>query len=71
VLNAGGARFVEGEPITMTAEDVRRVREHVPDATVIAVHMDAINHCLLSREDLAEAVDDVLIPVDGERIELG
>jgi L-ascorbate metabolism protein UlaG (beta-lactamase superfamily) len=70
VLNAGGARFVEGEPITMTDDDVRRVREHVPDATVVAVHMDAINHCLLTREELAAAVDDVLIPGDGERVEL-
>ena len=70
VLNAGGAQFVEGEPITMTDEDVRRVREAVPEATVVAVHMDAINHCLLSREDLAGAVDDVVIPADGERVEL-
>ncbi|HKJ57938.1 MAG TPA: MBL fold metallo-hydrolase [Halobacteriales archaeon] len=70
VLNAGGARFVEGEPITMTDEDVRRVRERVPDATVVAVHMDAINHCLLSREELANAVEGVLIPADGERVEL-
>jgi len=70
VLNAGGARFVEGEPITMTDEDVRRVRERVPDATVVAVHMDAINHCLLSREELTNAVEGVLIPADGERVEL-
>lgn len=70
VLNTGGARFVSGEPITMTIEDVRRVGQSVPDATLIAVHMDAINHCLLSREDLRGAVTDVEIPEDGERIAL-
>lgn len=70
VLNAGGARFVSGEPITMTIEDVRRVRNAVPEATVIAVHMDAINHCLLSRDDLRGALPDVEIPADGERIVL-
>jgi hypothetical protein len=37
---------------------------------VIADHMDAINHCLATREDLAAAADGVAIPDDGERIEL-
>jgi L-ascorbate metabolism protein UlaG (beta-lactamase superfamily) len=71
VLNAGGARFVGSEPITMTAEDVRTVRAAVPDATLIAVHMEAINHCLLDRASLAAAVPDVAVPADGESVELG
>jgi L-ascorbate metabolism protein UlaG (beta-lactamase superfamily) len=70
VLNAGGARFVGSEPITMTAEDLRKVRAAVPEATLIAVHMEAINHCLLDRESLREAVPGVLTPADGERIDL-
>ncbi|GGL48964.1 MBL fold metallo-hydrolase [Halocalculus aciditolerans] len=71
VLNAGAAQFLEGEPITMTAEGVANVRDHVSDGTdVLAVHMDAINHCLLSRDDLREAVDDVAIPDDGETVTL-
>jgi L-ascorbate metabolism protein UlaG (beta-lactamase superfamily) len=69
VLNAGAARFNEGEPITMDATGVRSVRD-ATDGTVIAVHMDAINHCLLKRSDLAAATDGVLIPDDGERIDL-
>lgn len=68
VLNAGGARFVSGEPITMTIEDIRRVQDAVPNATVIAVHMDAINHCLLSRDDLRESMPVIDIPEDGETI---
>ncbi len=70
VLNAGGARFVGSEPVTMTAEDVRKVKAAAPDATLLAVHMDAINHCLLSREALDAAVPGVTIPADGERVEL-
>ncbi|MFB6362193.1 MAG: MBL fold metallo-hydrolase [Halobacteriales archaeon] len=70
VLNAGGARFVGSEPVTMTAEDVRKVRAAVPEATLLAVHMDAINHCLLSRAALEAAVPGVTIPADGERIQL-
>ena len=75
VVNAGAAQFTEGRPITMTAEDVLRVCEHT-DATVIADHMDAINHCLLARADLRSALAgtaaevQVLIPADGERIDL-
>ncbi|WP_424018791.1 MBL fold metallo-hydrolase [Halorientalis pallida] len=71
VVNAGGAQFVEGEPITMTPEEVGEVRSAVPDdVPVIADHMEAINHCLATREDLAAAVEGVTIPEDGERIGL-
>ena len=71
VLNTGGARFVGSEPITMTAEDVRHVQAAVPDAVLICVHLEAVNHCLLSRADLRAAVPDVAVPEDGETVELG
>jgi L-ascorbate metabolism protein UlaG (beta-lactamase superfamily) len=67
VLNGGAARFNEGEPITMGVNDVRAVRD-ATDAAVAVVHMEAINHCLLSREELRAATEDVLVPEDGERI---
>jgi L-ascorbate metabolism protein UlaG (beta-lactamase superfamily) len=71
VVNAGAAQFVEGEPITMTPDDVGEVRAHVPDdVPVIADHMEAINHCLATREDLATAVEGVTIPENGERVQL-
>ncbi|OSP07333.1 MBL fold hydrolase [Halorubrum ezzemoulense DSM 17463] len=68
VLNGGAAQFNHGEPITMGVEDVAAVRE-ATDAPVAVVHMEAINHCLLSREELRAETADVLIPEDGERIE--
>ena len=67
VLNGGEAEFEEGEPITMGVDDVRAVRE-TTDATVAVVHMEAINHCLLSREELRAGTDDVLVPEDGETV---
>ena len=71
VVNAGAAQFVEGEPITMTPEEVAEVRNAVADdVSVIADHMEAINHCLATREDLAGAVEGVTIPEDGERVQL-
>ncbi|WP_435100334.1 MBL fold metallo-hydrolase [Halarchaeum sp. P4] len=69
VVNAGAAQFEDGKPITMDAEDVRRVVDHA-DCPVVAVHMEAINHCLLERDDLREAVADVVIPDDGETVSL-
>jgi L-ascorbate metabolism protein UlaG (beta-lactamase superfamily) len=76
VVNSGGARFLTGDPITMTAEDVIQVCRAAPDTRVVAVHLEAINHCLLSRADLRLALEQeglsgqVLIPVDGETIDL-
>lgn len=75
IVNAGAAQFLVGDPITMTAADVAAVCRELPNAQVIAVHMEAINHCLLSRADLRRELeaqglsDRVLIPADGEVIE--
>lgn len=72
IVNAGGARFVTGGHITMNEQDVVDVCRHAPDAAVIAVHMEAINHCLVTRDmlkaRLAEEglLERVSIPLDGE-----
>lgn len=70
VVNAGAARFNEGDPITMTAGDVAEVVRHANEAIVVAVHMEAINHCLLGRGELRSGLGDgrVLIPADGETL---
>jgi L-ascorbate metabolism protein UlaG (beta-lactamase superfamily) len=75
VVNAGGARFLEGDPITMTAEDVVAVAHHAPWATIVAVHLEAINHCLETREQLRAATEAagvaarVRIPADGASVD--
>jgi L-ascorbate metabolism protein UlaG (beta-lactamase superfamily) len=68
VVNGGGARFLEGDPIVMTAADVRAVRD-ATDAAVIVVHLESINHCL-ERRDVYRAIDGVVVPDDGETIEV-
>ena len=74
VVNAGGARFVAGDPITMDAADVVATARAVPDAAVIAVHMDAFNHCLVTRAELRDEVavcglaDRVHVLEDGSAI---
>jgi L-ascorbate metabolism protein UlaG (beta-lactamase superfamily) len=68
VVNAGGASFLEGGLIIMGVEDVREVAARVP--VVVAVHMEALNHCHLSRAKLRAAVPGVHVPADGETLEL-
>jgi L-ascorbate metabolism protein UlaG (beta-lactamase superfamily) len=75
VVNAGAAQFLQGEPITMTADDVIQTCQAAPEAQIVAVHMEAINHCLLSRADLAfqleaaRVIGQVAIPQDGDWVE--
>jgi L-ascorbate metabolism protein UlaG (beta-lactamase superfamily) len=74
VVNAGGAQFAVGDPITMNADDVVSLCRYAPYTKVAAIHMDTINHCLVSREDLytrlvAEGLlGQVAIPGDGDWI---
>ncbi len=75
VVNASAAQFVTGDPITMSDRDVAEVCRHASETNVIAVHMEAINHCLLSRDGLKSFLEgqnlsqQLVIPADGERLE--
>jgi len=66
VVNAGGASFLEGGLIVMGVDDVREVAARVP--TVVCVHLEALNHCFLTRAELAAAVPGAVIPRDGETV---
>jgi L-ascorbate metabolism protein UlaG (beta-lactamase superfamily) len=72
VVNAGGASFVGGGHITMNEQDIVDLCHTAPEASVIAVHMDAINHCHVTRELLKlrleqeKLLSHVAIPLDGE-----
>jgi L-ascorbate metabolism protein UlaG (beta-lactamase superfamily) len=68
VVNGSGARFLEGDPIVMTTDDIREVVARVPK--VVVVHLEAINHCLDSREDVRTAVPEAIVPEDGETLDL-
>jgi L-ascorbate metabolism protein UlaG (beta-lactamase superfamily) len=77
IVNAGAAQFLEGGVITMDVDDVVEVCRAAPRARVIAVHMEAINHCVLTRNALRAGLEKaavktpVLIPADGEELRLG
>ena len=68
VVNAGGAEFTEGGLIVMGTDDVREVVARVP--TVVAVHLEALNHCFLTRAELRRSIPEVLVPEDGDTLEV-
>ena len=76
VVNASGARFSEGDPIVMTTDDVVAVARHATDARIVAVHLEAINHCLETRADLHQRLHEeglagrVTVPEDGAEVPL-
>jgi L-ascorbate metabolism protein UlaG (beta-lactamase superfamily) len=76
VVNAGAATFLSGGTVTMEAADVAAVARAAPRARVVAVHMEAINHCVETRAALGAAMagdglaDRVLIPSDGDALTL-
>jgi L-ascorbate metabolism protein UlaG (beta-lactamase superfamily) len=76
VVNASAARFLEGDPIVMGADDVVALARHAPRAHVVAVHLEAIAHATETRADLrarlqAEGLADrVAVPEDGSEVPL-
>lgn len=79
ILNTGNAIVTDfPESIIMGARDFERAYREAPWATVIGVHMDAINHCVLHRKDLRDLVkmhglDEkrARVPADGEIVFVG
>jgi L-ascorbate metabolism protein UlaG (beta-lactamase superfamily) len=72
VLNAGDAQVPGLGSIIMNAEDVRKVYDAAPRATLIASHMEAVNHSVLTRAELrvfsekTGMTDRLLVPEDDE-----
>ena len=51
-----GRPLLTGGPIVMTAEDVVSVCHTLPTTRVVAVHMEALDHCFLTRRELRETL---------------
>ena len=71
-VNGGDNQFFEGGSLIMGKEDIYEVYKAAPDAKIIVVHMEAVNHWNLSREELNSFINEkemsstVLVPDDGE-----
>ncbi|MCL6708898.1 MBL fold metallo-hydrolase [Pseudomonas sp. R2.Fl] len=72
VVNGGDNQFLEGGSLVMEKEDIYEVHKAAPHATILSVHMEAVNHWTLSREELKSFINEkdmasrVLVPDDGE-----
>lgn len=79
IVNSGGAliKGFENIPIIMNEEQTMSLIKESGKAKVIAVHMDALDHCRTTRSSLSKkaaelniGTDKLIIPQDGEIITL-
>ena len=76
LLNAGGNKFGVFRPVIMHQPDVLQVHLACPNATLIASHMEGVNHNTVTRTALRQFAvengfsDKLFIPADGETIPL-
>ena len=74
VVHAGGAQLDVGRPILMPLDEVRRFAELAP-AHVVAIHLEALNHCPATRARVRALANDprigqrLHVPNDGETLE--
>ncbi|MBM7579625.1 MBL fold metallo-hydrolase [Jeotgalibacillus terrae] len=72
VVNGGDNQFLEGGSLVMGKEDIYEVHKAAPDANIISVHMEAVNHWTLSRQELKSFAEEkgfsrsLSVPEDGE-----
>lgn len=77
ITHSGGAELQDSGPIIMDAAQTIAACRHAPDAKIVAIHLDALDHCLTSRADLRDygtrygiEPSQLLIPADGESVNL-
>jgi hypothetical protein len=72
VLNCGDAQVPGLGAIIMDLDDLAQVARAAPHAAIVASHLEAVNHCVLSRADVRAWRDAqglagrVHVPADGE-----
>lgn len=76
IVAGGAATFLVGDPIIMTSEDIIKVCEHAPEATVWVTHLESVSHCKEDRKFIREKISKnrlekrCFILDDGEEVEL-
>jgi len=56
IVAGGAATFVVGDPIIMTSEDIIKLCEYAPDASVLVTHIEAVSHSKESREFIKKKI---------------
>ena len=75
ITHSGGAKIPGFDPIVMDAAQTIKLAQAAPKATIVAVHMESLDHCAVTRKDLREAAEKagipaarLVIPKDGETV---
>ena len=72
VINAGNAQLTDGRYLIISKEEIEEVSRMASNAQLMATHMEAVNHAMLSRKELREYSKQkgfsnrLSIPDDGE-----
>lgn len=77
IANAGECQFTKENPVlqpgqlmTLSKEELKQISLLMPEAKIVAVHLESINHCSLTREELKlfiesnNLINKVLVPND-------
>src|SRR5574341_395563 len=77
ITHSGGAELQDSGLIIMDPAQTIAVCRHAPDARIVAIHLEALDHCKTTRADLRSSADrygierqQLLIPHDGETLSL-
>ena len=77
VTHSGGAILPGFDPIIMNDEETVNVLKISDKAKVVAVHLESLDHCTITRNSILEAVEKagipahrIIIPMNGEILEL-
>ncbi len=74
LTHSGGAQLAGQHQILMNAEDTVQAALDAPEATVVAMHMESLDHCTVTREALRAFANEksvstrLVIPQDGEKV---
>lgn len=76
ILNTGWAHVLGFGSIIMGKEDVLKTHNLLPEAKIVTTHMGAVNHALVTTQEMRDYVsalslnDFVFVPEDGETVAL-
>jgi L-ascorbate metabolism protein UlaG (beta-lactamase superfamily) len=75
IIHSGGAHFGDNSVIVMDIEQTITVCQAAPQAAVIAIHLEALDHCPVTRTDLRMqatasgiTTNQLRIPANGEKV---
>ena len=77
ITHSGGAKLPGFETIIMDAEQTLTTARSAPQAAIVAIHLEALDHCDVSRDALRQMAQNeaippsrLIIPQDGETLSL-